>query len=159
MTKKETIWLISTILVTMVVIAATLGVNVFKPNETTVINVYDTYFVVAYKYLIIPIATLVFFGVYLVRMLRRSFKNSTANIIFMIANVLLIVLVAFFMSLANSYGAAGSIEYPPLSGGTIEMAGNFWDSLFYVFLGVETLLLAVLTVAGIKTFRNYRCMK
>lgn len=159
MTKKETIYLISTTILSTVVIAATLGVKVLKPNETTVINVYDTYFVVAYQHLIFPIATLVFFSVYVVRVLRRSFKNSTANVIFMIANVLLMLLVVFFMSVASSYGAAGSIEYPPLSGGTVEIAGNFWDTLLYVLIGIEMLLLLLLTVAGIKTVRNYKCSK
>ena len=156
MKKKETFWLIATIVFVLILILWVFGISGLKSDSVTDINVHDTYYVIANIHLIIPMVTLIFFGVYLIRMLRRNFKNLTANLIFMISDITLILIFTFLISLVNSIREIpGSTEYPPLSGGIVENAGNGWNNAFYILLIIQLILIILLTISGIKTGRNY----
>ena len=132
------------------------GINGLKSDSVTDLNVHDTYYVIANIHLIIPMVTLIFFGVYLIRMLRRNFKNLTANLIFMISDITLIFIFTFLISFVNSIREIpGSTEFPPLSDGIVENAGNGWNNAFYILLIIQLILIILLTISGIKTGRNY----
>jgi len=131
------------------------GVDGLKSESVTDINVHDTYYVIANVYLIIPLTSLTFFSVYLIRMLRRNFKNLTANLIFMISDISLILIFTFLISLVNSIREIpGSTEYPPLSGGIVENARDGWNNAYYVLLIIQLILIILLTISGIKTGLN-----
>ena len=133
------------------------GIDGLKSESVTDINVHDTYYVIANVHLIILIVTLIFFGVYLIRMLRRNFKNLTANLIFMISDISLILIFTFLISLVNSIREIpGSTEYPPLSGGIVENSGNGWNNAYYILLITQLILIILLTISGIKTGLNYK---
>jgi hypothetical protein len=153
--KKETFWLIGTILFVIVFFFGPSGFRNFDLTGETDINVHDTYYVIPTIHLFILITTLIFFGVYLIRMLRRNFKNLTANLIFMISNITLILIFTFLISLVNSIREIpGSTEYPPLSGGIVENAGNGWNNAYYILLGIQLILIILLSISGIKTGLN-----
>nr|WP_288932113.1 hypothetical protein [uncultured Allomuricauda sp.] len=84
MKKKETFWILGTICFILIIILWIFGIDGLTLESVTDINVHDTYYVIANIHLIVLLTTLVFFGVYLIRMLKRNFKNLTANLIFMI---------------------------------------------------------------------------
>ena len=156
MKKKETFWLIGTVSFVLILILWIFGINGLKSDSVTDLNVHDTYYVIANIHLIIPMVTLIFFGVYLIRMLRRNFKNLTANLIFMISDITLILIFTFLISFVNSIREIpGSTEFPPLSDGIVENAGNGWNNAFYILLIIQLILIILLTISGIKTGRNY----
>ena len=156
MKKKETFWLIGTVSFVLILILWIFGINGLKSDSVTDLNVHDTYYVIANIHLIIPMVTLIFFGVYLIRMLRRNFKNLTANLIFMISDITLIFIFTFLISFVNSIREIpGSTEFPPLSDGIVENAGNGWNNAFYILLIIQLILIILLTISGIKTGRNY----
>ena len=133
------------------------GFRNFDLTGETDINVHDTYYVIPTIHLFFLITTLIFFCVYLIRMLRRNFKNLTANLIFMISDITLILIFTFLISLVNSIREIpGSTEYPPLSGGIVENAGNGWNNAYYILLGIQLILIILLSISGIKTGMNYK---
>ena len=157
MRKKETFWLIGTITFLLILIIGLFGIDGLKSDAVTDINAHDTYYVIANIHLIVLIVSLTFFGVYLIRMLRRNFKNLTANLIFMISDISLILIFTFLISLVNSIREIpGSTEYPPLSGGIVENAGNGWNNAYYVLLIIQLILIILLAISGIKTGLNYK---
>ncbi|GGI56881.1 hypothetical protein GCM10011444_11900 [Winogradskyella haliclonae] len=157
MKKKETFWLIGTTSFVLILILWIFGISGLKSDSVTDINVHDTYYVIANIHLIVLIVTLIFFGVYLIRMLRRNFKNLTANLIFMISDITLILIFTFLISLVNSIREIpDSTEYPPLSGGIVENAGNGWNNAYYILLIIQLILIILLTISGIKTGMNYK---
>lgn len=157
MRKKETFWLIGTITFLLILIIGLFGIDGLKSEAVTDINVHDTYYVIANIHLIIALISLTFFGVYLIRMLRRNFKNLTANLIFMISNIVMILIFTFLITLAGSFREIPvTTEYPPLSGGIIENAGNGWNNAYYTLLIIQLILIILLAISGLKTGLNYK---
>lgn len=157
MRKKETFWLIGTISFVLILIIGIFGIDGLKSDAVTDINVHDTYYIIANIHLIIPLISLVFFGIYLIRMLRRNFKNLTANLIFMISDITLILILTFLISLVNSIQEIpGSTEYPAWSDGLVKDAENGWNTVFYILSGIQFILIILLTISGIKTGLNYK---
>ena len=144
----------------LILILSIFGINGLKSDSVTDINIHDSYYVIANIHLIIPMVTLIFFGVYLIRMLRRNFKNLTANLMFMISDITLILIFTFLISLVNSIREIpGSTEYPPLSDGIVENARNGWNNAYYILLIIQLILIILLTISGIKTGLNYERTK
>ncbi|ARN71143.1 hypothetical protein BST91_05505 [Nonlabens tegetincola] len=157
MKKREKFWLIGTLSFVLILILWIFGISGLRSDSVTDINIHDTYYVIANIHLIIPMVTLIFFGVYLIRMLGRNFKNLTANLIFMVSDITLILIFTFLISLVNSIREIpSSTEYPPLSGGIIENAGNGWNNAYYILLIIQLILIILLTISGIKTGLNYK---
>ena len=133
------------------------GIDEIKHDDTIDISVYDTYYVIEKSFLIIPMTTLAFFGVYLIRMLGGNFKNITVNLIFMISNMALILIFTFLISLVNNLREIPSTTvYPPLSGGIVENSGNGWNYVYYSLLVIQFILIILLTISGLKTGMNYK---
>ena len=161
MRKKETFWLIGTISFLLILIIGIFGIEGLKSDAVTNINVHDTYYVITNIHLIIPIITLTFFSVYLIRMLRRNFKNLIANLIFMISDITMILIFTFLISLASSLREIpGTTIYPPLSGiPNIEQDGNGWNNAYYIFFSIQLILIIMLVMSGIITGLNYKRTK
>lgn len=157
MKKKETFWFIGTIIFVIVLFFGPSGFKNFNLSGNVDINVHDTYLVFPTIHLFILISTLTFFGVYLIRMLRRNFKNRSANLIFMISDITLILIFTFLISMVNSIQVIPSTtEYPPLSGEIVENTKNGWHNTFNILLGIQLILIILLAVCGIKTGRNHK---
>lgn len=161
MRKKETFWLIGTISFLLILLIGIFGIEGLKSDAVTDINVHDTYYVITNIHLIIPIITLTFFSVYLVRMLRWNFKNLIANLIFMISDITMILIFTFLISLASSLREIPEATiYPPLSGiQNIEQAGNGWNNAYYILFSIQPILIIMLVMSGVITGLNYKRTK
>jgi hypothetical protein len=155
--KKEIFWLIGTILFVIVFFFGPSGFKSFDLAGVTDINLHDAYYVIPTIHVFILITTLIFFAVYLIRMLRRKFKNLPANLIFMISDITLILIFTFLISLVNSISELlSTTEYPPLSSGIVKNAGNGLDNTYYKLLITQLILIILLLISGIKTGLNYK---
>lgn len=155
--KEETFWLNGTVSLILILIFGFFEIDGIKLDSVYSINVHDTYYVIATIYIITPIITLIFFGIYLIRMLYLNFKNLIVNLIFMISDITLILIFTFLISFVNSIREIpSSTEYPPLSGGIVENTGNEWNNTYYILLGIQLILIVLLTISGIKTGLNYK---
>jgi hypothetical protein len=149
--RKEILWLIGTALFVLILNFSLFGVDGFKSDSVTDINVYDRDFVIANFHFILLLSVLIFFSVYLSRMLRRNFKNITVNLIFMICGLLSIWILTGIISIINSY-----IEVTETTEYNLPVTGNIFDNastLLYLTLIIIVILIAY---SGFKTDMNYR---
>ncbi len=144
--KKEIFWLIGTLTLTLVLIFLVFDLDSLKPKSVTDINVHDTYFVIPTFYFVVSFCVLIFFGVYLIRMLRRNFKNKTANLIFLAANILLVLKITQLISILNAFAQISETE-TSIRNGLMAFSN--------VLLVIQVFLLILLTFSGIKTGLNY----
>ncbi|MFQ3182408.1 MAG: heme/copper-type cytochrome/quinol oxidase subunit 1 [Urechidicola sp.] len=151
MRKKETFWLLGTISFVLILILWIFGIDGLKSDAVTDINVHDTYFVIANIHLIVLIITLIFFGVYLIRMLRRNFKNIAANLVFMISGLLSIWILTGMISLVNSYiGVTETTEY------NLPVTNNMFDNVSTILYLTQITIVGLMAYSGFKTGRNYK---
>ena len=142
------------------------GIDGLKSDSTLDINVHDTYFVIANFHFILLLGVLVFFGIYLIRTLRRNFKNLTANLILMISTILLIIVLNGISTIVENFIqlTSGWTIHPPLSAGEgieqieeeIEPKENNLGILFSIIFYTQILLLIFLAFCGFKTGLNYK---
>ncbi|MEK6155676.1 hypothetical protein WIW50_20620 [Flavobacteriaceae bacterium 3-367] len=162
MRRKEIYWLLGTIALVLILNLAIFGIDGFKTDSTFSLNVHDTYYVLANVQFLLLLFILIFFGVYSIRTLGRNFKNLTANLILMIASILLILLIASVNSIIDSLiqQTSGWTIYPPLGSEEIEPEVKPYENNFEVFsntmLIVQILLLILLGYCGFKTGLNYK---
>ena len=107
-----------------------------------------------------------FFGIYLIRTLRRNFKNLTANLILMISTILFIIILNGISTIVENFiqQTSGWTIYPPLSTGNgieqfeqeIEPKENNFGILSSVLFYTQILLLIFLAYCGFKTGLNYK---
>lgn len=157
MKRKEIIWLIGTIIFVLLVHFAIFGMNGLQTDATLDINIYDTYLVISSSHFMLLSTVLIFFGIYLVRMLRRNFKNLTANLMFMIANILMILLCVHIIKIIGSVTEIPSTtEHSPLNDGIENRTGNRFEIFSNTLFITQILLLALLSYSGFKTGVNYK---
>lgn len=158
MKKKEIFWFIGTLTFTQILIIWVFGVDVFTSDTGIDINYYDSYLVIPSKHLIILSIALIFFGVYLFRMLKSNFKNKIVNLISMISMSILIFYFTFLIGMvSNLREAPGMTIYPPLSGiDPIEHEGNVWNSIYNSLIFAQLSLIILLGFVGIRTDFNYK---
>jgi len=163
--KKETFWLIGTIILVLILNTLIFGIDGLKSDSTLDINVHDTYFVIANFHFILLLGVLVFFGIYLIRTLHRNFKNLTANLILIISTILLIIILNGISAIVETFiqQTSGWTIYPPLSAGEgieeIEPKENNFGILSSVLFYTQILLLIFLAYCGFKTGINYKRTK
>lgn len=162
--KKEIFWLIGTIILVLILNTLIFGIDGLKSDSTLDINIHDTYFVIANFHFILLLGVLVFFGIYLIRTLRRNFKNLTANLILMISTILLILTLNGINTIVDNFiqQTSGWTIYPPLSAGMeqieqeIEPKKNNFGILSSVLFYTQIILLIFLAYCGFKTGLNFR---
>ena len=154
--RKEIYWFVGTIGLFLILTLAIFGLNGFQTDSTLDINIHDTYFVIAHFHLVLLLFVLVFFTVYLVRTIKRNFKNVTANLILMIATVLLVLVLVkiigmldFFIG-PNGNGAFVKEKNP---------IGNVLAPIAKLMFAFEIGLLLLLAYCGFKTGLNYNAEK
>lgn len=88
-------------------------------------------------------------------MLRRNFKNKTANLIFLIANVLLVLKLTQLMYMLGAFTRAGGIIEPSAPGNeTITNFGNWISTFSEILLVIQALLLILLAFCAMKVGRH-----
>lgn len=122
MRKKEIFWLIGTTIFVLLLTTLIFGIDGLTSDSTLDINVHDTYYVITNFHVILLLGVLVFFAIYLVRTLRRNFKNLTANLILMISTILLILVLIGIDSILDALirQTTSWTIYPPLSAGEVK---------------------------------------
>ncbi|WP_299316017.1 hypothetical protein [uncultured Aquimarina sp.] len=162
MNKNETYWLIGTITLVLILNLAIFGIDGFKFESVTDINVHDTYFVIPDFHFIILISVLMFFGIYLIRVLKRNFKNLTANLVLILATILFSIVMDGVSTIVDTFAqlTAGWTIYPPLSTGEVEPklqnSENNFGIIFSIIFVFQILLLILLAYCGFKTGLNYK---
>ncbi|PIF33275.1 hypothetical protein CLU81_3863 [Flavobacterium sp. 9] len=152
---KETFCFLGTSIVILVSFYFLFGIS-----ENVVINIKDTYYAIKPFTILIPFFISIFFFIYLVRVFIGKFNNLIANFIFLTFNLLTIILFTYLLIYVNSQiELAGSIEYPPLSGGVVEVKGNNYQNFFYLLLFLQVILIILQSLLGIKTGMKYKSNK
>ncbi len=159
--KKELYWLIGTVTLILFVIVGVFGINGFKPDSTTDINVHDTYYVISTTHAIVLITPLIFFSIYLIRIFYQKFKNPVSNTVFMFSDIILIFIFTFLISFAGSIRETpGTTIYPPLSGIDNKVHdGNIWNDVYYILLIFQLFFIILLAISAVLTGYNYRLIK
>ncbi|WP_158657128.1 hypothetical protein [Maribacter cobaltidurans] len=152
MNRKEIYWLIGTIGLFIFLIFAILGLDGFKTDSTLEINIHDTYFIIANFHFVALIFVFTFFVVYLLRTIRRKFKNITANLI------LMMVTVAFILVLGKTIGILDFFSVPSDNKTFVQEknpVGQVMRIFSIIFLGLQIALLILLAYCGFETGRNH----
>ncbi|SHN08382.1 hypothetical protein [Polaribacter sp. KT 15] len=154
MKRKEIFWLIGTAIFVLIINFSLFGVDGFKSESVTDINVHDTYFVIANIHFILPLSILIFFSFYLIRMLKQNFKNLTANMIFVISGVLSIWILTGMISIVNSYiGVTETTEY------NLPVTNKIFDNVSTVLYSLQIIIVGLIVYSGFKTGRNYKLIE
>jgi heme/copper-type cytochrome/quinol oxidase subunit 1 len=163
--KKEIFWLIGTTILVLILNTLIFGFDGLKTDSTLDINVHDTYFVIPNYHFLLLIGISIYFVIYLIRALRRNFKNLTANLILIIATILLSIVIGGISTIVDNFAQlfSGWSIYPPLSAGEgmehveqeIKPKENNFGILSTVLFYTQILLLIFLAYCGFKTGRNY----
>jgi carbon starvation protein CstA len=106
---KEIIWPIATLIISFILFNPSLKIDNFTNESTVDINIHNTYLVVYNRLFLFATITILFFSVYLIRMLRRKFNNLIANYIFMIANLCFIYMLYYILSIIKLLSTSSSI--------------------------------------------------
>ncbi|WP_343914754.1 hypothetical protein [Aquimarina litoralis] len=161
MKRKEIFWLIGTAIFALILNFCLFGVDGFKSESVTDINVHDTYFVIADFHFIILISVLIFFGIYLIRVLKRNFKNLSANLILIIATILFSIVMDGVSTIVDTFAQLtnGWTIYPTLAGEVEpkpKNSENNFGIIFSIIFVFQILLLILLAYCGFKTGLNYK---
>ena len=92
---KEFYWIAITLTFVLIIYYILVGNEGFT-EETIGINIKDTYFVINFWNALIVFAIIIFFFIYLIRILIEKFKNNISNLVFAVVNVILIVILIPF---------------------------------------------------------------
>lgn len=154
--KKEIFWLIGTIAFVLILDIFVFGIDNLKIDSTLDINIHDTYFVTPSSHIIWLLNILIFFGIYLLRMLRRNFRNLIANIIFLASNIILILIFTQVISMVISVSEfPNTTGYSPSNGGSLRGIGNALEILTDFLIIIQILLVISLAFCGFKTGQKY----
>lgn len=157
--RKEIYWLTGVILLIIILKFTILGKD-FSNDSVIDMNLHDTYFVIEKFHVLLFISNLIFFTVYLIRMFTSNFKNIIANLIFLISNISAIICLTQLISFIESVSVIpGSVEYPPLSGGTIEVNGNDFGFFITTLITLQIVLIFFQSFVSYKTAIYYKHKK
>ncbi len=151
MKHKEIFWLIGTVLFVLILNFLLFGIDGFKSEPNIDINIHDTYFVIANFHFILLLSMLIFFVVYLLRMLRRNFKNLTANLIFMVTGLLNIWFLTGIISIINSY-----IEVTEITEYNLPFTNNMFNNVATILYLIQLIIVVLIVYSGFKTGQNYK---
>ena len=154
--RKEIFWLFGTAGLVLVWTLILFGIDGFNIDSTFDINIHDTYFVIANVRLVLLLFVFIFFTVYLIRAVRNGFKNITANLVLIIATILVAVV------LGKTIGMLDFFSGPPNNESMVDgvnEVGNALKIVSRILFTVQIVLLVLLAYFGFKTGRNYNGKK
>ena len=157
MKRKEIFWLIGTLIICFLIHFSLDGFDSFTATSTLDFNVHDSYFVIPNIFFFLLLTSFIVFGVYLVRMLRRNFKNLFANVVFMISSILVILILVNVITTINSLAQIySSMDYSNIGEEVKEQTQNRYNNITNAILIIQLIILLLLTYCGYKTGRNYK---
>lgn len=157
--------MIGTVLFVLFINLLIFGFEGLTTNSTLNLNFHDTYLVIENTQFILFCSSIIFFGVYLIRALRRKFNNLAANLILMIFTILLVLVLIELISileLLNQQSSSWTV-YPPLSDQEIEPEVKPKENglllISNILFGIQIPLLIFIGYCGFKTGQNYKLNK
>ena len=156
MNRKEIFWLIGTVGLVLVLTLVLFGLDGFNSDSTFDINIHDTYFVIANIQMVPLIMIFTFFIIYFFRAIRQSFRNTTANLILIIATILFVIV------LGKTIGILDFFNKPTNNTEIIKdknPVGNALTILSNAIFIIQTGLLLLLVYSGFKIGQNYKAVK
>lgn len=157
MDRKERYWLAGTLLFVIGLEALLFGAKMFRSDASLDINIHDTYIIITNDFFLFLCATLVFFCLYLVRMLQGSFKNVAVNLIFIGANISFILMLTLFISWINTIvEIPKTTELSTFGDGQVGNQGSGWGLAYSILFGIQITLIALLVLSCIKTGANLK---
>jgi len=145
--RKEIIWLIGTIVLILIFNFIFLGKDSLTLDSVIDINIHDTMFVIAKINLYILFSVLIFFSIYLIRVLRLNFKNKMANLIFLISNMLMILVLSNLISISDSYSQISGMTEASKN---VKYSSNVFNIFSNILVINQILLLILMAYTGIK---------
>ncbi|MAZ28546.1 MAG: hypothetical protein CL868_15910 [Cytophagaceae bacterium] len=88
---KEIIWFTSVLMLGLIITVVFFGFDDLISNASIDLNIHDTYFVMEGLSFLLMLITLLFFWIYLIRMLVVNFKILTVNIVFLLSAILILL--------------------------------------------------------------------
>ncbi len=132
------------------------GIDGLNIDSTFDINIHDTYFVIANVHLVLLLFVFIFFKVYLIRVVLNGFKNITANLVLIIATLLVAVVLGKIIGMLDFF--SGPPNNDSMADGVNEV-GNAMKIISRILFTVQMILLVLLAYFGFKTGRNYNAEK
>ncbi|WP_289040489.1 hypothetical protein [uncultured Zobellia sp.] len=156
MNRKEIFWLFGTAVLVLVLTLILFGIDGLNIDSTFDINIHDTYFVIANVHLVLLLFVFIFFKVYLIRVVLNGFKNITANLVLIIATLLVAVVLGKIIGMLDFF--SGPPNNDSMADGVNEV-GNAMKIISRILFTVQMILLVLLAYFGFKTGRNYNAEK
>ncbi|MDO6819459.1 hypothetical protein [Zobellia sp. 1_MG-2023] len=156
MNRKEIFWLFGTAVLVLVLTLILFGIDALNIDSTFDINIHDTYFVIANVHLVLLLFVFIFFKVYLIRVVLNGFKNLTANLVLIIATLLIAVVLGKIIGMLDFF--SGPPNNDSMADGANEV-GNALKIISRILFTVQMILLVLLAYFGFKTGRNYNTEK
>ena len=156
MNRKEIFWLFGTAVLVLVLTLILFGIDGLNIDSTFDINIHDTYFVIANVHLVLLLFVFIFFKVYLIRVVLNGFKNLTANLVLIIATLLIAVVLGKIIGMLDFF--SGPPNNDSMADGVNEV-GNALKIISRILFTVQMILLVLLAYLGFKTGRNYNTEK
>ncbi len=136
--QKEIVWFVVLCLIS-ILLSFYMGIGF--GSHSIDINLHDTYFLVKSNLFFFICCMLVFYPVYLVRILIGRLENLIANCIFLTLNFLLTLVMVF--GTIFQYKLAGETIYPPLSAVPVEVKNGGLGNFFYISIAISLLVIAL----------------
>lgn len=151
MKQKEFFWLIGTTGFVLILNFILFGIDMFKPGLMVDLNIHDTYFIISKTHVVLIISLCIFFNVYLIRMLRRNFKNLSANLIFISIGLLSIWMLTGVTSMVSGY-----IEVTKTTDYNLNITTNAFEVAATILYIYQLIVVALIVLCGFKTGINYK---
>ncbi|NHA06567.1 hypothetical protein G7092_22350 [Mucilaginibacter sp. HC2] len=157
----------------IILIAIYLATRLFVPflagswegNASLDINLHDTYFVIDWSVIIIPVFLMLTTIIYLVKESFYCYKRRLQNLILIIANFLFLLIIYPLSALLNMIPKPDWTIYPPLSAlpnGVISTADKGENILYFIKQITPALIIIfmlILVITAILTGKNWNLNK
>ncbi len=137
----------------------------WEGNASLDINLHDTYFVIDWSVIIIPVFLMLTTIIYLVKESFYRYKRRRQNLILIIANFLFLLIIYPLSALLNMIPKPGWTIYPPLSAlpnGVISTADKGENILYFIKQAtpiVIIIFMLILVITAILTGKNWNWNK
>ncbi len=160
MIKKELLWFLGTLGLSISLSALFFGWEGFSPDSLMDINIHDTYYVIPSQGILYSFSAFVVFLVYFVKSWVLKFENIPSNSILMLFTILLfLVFLLLNLSLLEKTNSSNLPDALLEHFNSIKENRNSWE--FYEILDIilktyQVFLLTVLVFTGFKTFKKVK---